>query len=252
VLAGNSAALEAFYSAEPPAKIATLAGKKLSGAEEAKFWAGLKSSGLVSVSLELVGLDAPRDDVAQAVFQMELRIKAIGGMQKRYISGAQTWVKRGETWQIVETKRTDLARLKQPLTKSANIYPPGVNADYEIKEALARAAKAHKRVLLDFGANWCYDCHVLDAAFHSPEIAAALNASYEVVHVDVGEYDKNLDIMKRYEVPKDKGIPAMAVLESDGKLLFSQKNGEFESARSLGPEDLLGFLNRWKPHAGGK
>jgi len=47
-------------------------------------------------------------------------------------------------------------------------------------------------------------------------------------------------------VPLDKGIPALAVAESDGKLVVSQKNGEFEDARSLTPEALLEFLNEWK------
>jgi hypothetical protein len=45
----------------------------------------------------------------------------------------------------------------------------------------------------------------------------------------------------------DHGIPAIAVLDSSGKLLYSQKNGEFEKARALGPEDLVRFLNQWKP-----
>jgi thioredoxin 1 len=65
----------------------------------------------------------------------------------------------------------------------------------------------------------------------------------------VGEGDKNQDIMKQYEVPMARGIPAIAVLESDGKLLYSQKGGEFEKARALGPEDLVAFLNKWKPPA---
>jgi hypothetical protein len=39
------------------------------------------------------------------------------------------------------------------------------------------------------------------------------------------------------------------VLDADGKLLFSQKKGEFEKARALGPEDLVDFLNKWKPSA---
>ena len=46
-----------------------------------------------------------------------------------------------------------------------------------------------------------------------------------------------------------KGIPALAVLDSHGKLLYSQQGGEFEKTRSLAPEDLLAFLNRWKPAA---
>jgi hypothetical protein len=59
--------------------------------------------------------------------------------------------------------------------------------------------------------------------------------------------DKNLDVAKKYDVPLDRGVPAIAVLDSDGKLLFSQKRGEFEAARSLDPEDILAFLNKWKP-----
>ena len=46
----------------------------------------------------------------------------------------------------------------------------------------------------------------------------------------------------------DRGVPAIAVLESDGKLLFSQKRGEFEALRSLAPEDILDFLSKWKPN----
>jgi hypothetical protein len=65
--------------------------------------------------------------------------------------------------------------------------------------------------------------------------------------VDIGpDGQKNGDLAKEFQVPLDEGIPALAVLEGDGKLVVSQKNGEFEDARSLTPEALLEFLNRWK------
>jgi hypothetical protein len=67
-----------------------------------------------------------------------------------------------------------------------------------------------------------------------------------VVHVNIGQGDKNQDLMKEYAVPVERGITAIAVLDGQGKLLYSQKNGEFEKARALGPEDLLEFLNKWK------
>jgi len=104
--------------------------------------------------------------------------------------------------------------------------------------------------MLVFGGNWCYDCHVLDAAFHSPEIAPTLNGNYVVVHVDIGEYNRNLDIAKKYDVPLERGVPAAAILEKDGELVVSQKNQEFEKARSMSPEDILAFLNKWKRPAG--
>ncbi len=100
-----------------------------------------------------------------------------------------------------------------------------------------------------FGANWCYDCHVLNKAFHSAELAPILAANYEVVHVSIGKGDQNLDLMEQYEVPRKRGIPGLAVLEPDGKLIYSQRNGEFENARALTPEDFLAFVEKWKPGA---
>jgi thiol-disulfide isomerase/thioredoxin len=246
VLAGSASTLTEMYSANPAAEIAPLGGKPITAAEEVEFWTSLKKSGLRSIALEVVRFQALRSDVVQAILQLELNMDTPSGPQKRYASVGQAWVKQGERWRIVESRRTALARLPQPALPS-NLYAADADAEAEIKAALAKAASGHKRVLVVFGANWCYDCHVLDAAFHSPEIAALVNANYEVVHVDIGQGDRNQDLMKRYNVPLEKGIPALAVLDNKGELLFSQKHGEFESARSLGPEDLVSFLNRWKP-----
>jgi hypothetical protein len=102
-----------------------------------------------------------------------------------------------------------------------------------------------------FGGNWCYDCHVLDTTFHSRQIAPLVDENYHVVHVNVGDYDKNLDLTKKYEIPLEKGVPSLAILDSDGKLVVSQKKGEFESTTRIGPEDVVDFLKKWKPQRGG-
>jgi hypothetical protein len=100
-----------------------------------------------------------------------------------------------------------------------------------------------------FGADWCYDCHVLEKAFHRPDVAAVLNPNFQVVDIDIGNGNKNLDIAAQYQVPLNRGVPAIAILDWKGNLLFSQKNGEWERARALGPEDLLALLKQWKPQA---
>ena len=127
------------------------------------------------------------------------------------------------------------------------IYNETADAHAEIKEALEKATAEHKRVIVVFGANWCYDCHVLDKAFHRPDAASIIAATYVVVHVDIGKGEKNQDLMTKYEVPMKRGIPGLAVLDPDGKLVYSQRNGEFENARALAPEDFVAFLNKWKP-----
>jgi thioredoxin 1 len=127
------------------------------------------------------------------------------------------------------------------------IYSETADAHVEIKEALKKAQAEHKRVIVVFGANWCYDCHVLDAAFHRPDLSQIIAANYEVVHIDIGRGQKNQDLMAKYDVPMKRGIPGLAVLDSDGKLVYSQKNGEFENARALSPDDFRAFLEKWKP-----
>ncbi len=139
--------------------------------------------------------------------------------------------------------------LGQAAPRQKQIYSETADAHAEIREALERAKAEHKNVIVVFGANWCFDCHVLDEAFHKPELASIIKGNYEVVHVDIGKGEKNQDLMKQYEVPMKRGIPGLAVLDSDGKLVYSQKQGEFENARALSQDDFIAFLNKWKPGA---
>jgi thioredoxin-related protein len=127
------------------------------------------------------------------------------------------------------------------------IYSATANAKTEIASALNKAKTENKRVILVFGGNWCFDCHILDAAFKDAQIAPIVNANYEIVHVDIGQYDHNLDLAKQYNVNIKGGVPALAVLDPAGKVLFSDKGGEFESARSMSRADVVSFLNKWKP-----
>ena len=243
MLAGDTAKLRALYSTSPAARVILASGETDAQADIA-FWTGLKAR---RIKLEIAQSTAPETGLQQMVFQTEILSAAQSKPQTVYITDGQLWQKQGEQWRIAATKRSDVARLQQVFSTNKEIYLPGLNAHAEIAHALKLASQQHKRVLLVFGANWCYDCHVLDLAFHRPDVAAVLGPNFEVVHVDVGQGDKNQDIMQQYHVPMAKGIPAIAVLDSDGKLLFSQQGGEFEKARALGPEDVLAFLNKWKP-----
>jgi thioredoxin 1 len=243
VLAGDAAKLGAFYSSNPAARVILTSGETNAQADIA-FWTGLKAR---SVKLDIAQSVPTETGFQQVVFQAEISSPTQNKRETVYVLSGQLWQKQGEQWRIVATRRGDTTRLLQPMSTDKEIYVPGLNAHEEIAHALKLAAQQHKRVLIVFGANWCYDCHVLDLAFRRPDVAAVLTPNYEVVHVDVGEGDKNQDIMKQYQVPMARGIPAVAVLDGNGKLLYSQKGGEFEKARALGPDDLVAFLNKWKP-----
>lgn len=136
----------------------------------------------------------------------------------------------------------------EPVKEQNNLYPADADARKEIDEVLKHATANHKRVLLVFGANWCYDCHVLDRALHEGEAGKLMKESFLLVHVDIGEGDKNLHLLKQYKIPLEKGVPAVAVLESNGDLLYSSGDGEFEAARNMLRKDLTAFLLKWKPN----
>lgn len=247
VLAGDAARLLDLYSTSPAAQV--VAAEKPSGSadDDAEFWTQWKTQGLAGMQIEIEQQQSPGPDMRRILFQAELTFRGGSSAQKLYVAVSQVWAQGKGGWRIVLVQRKAPARLRQPFSKEKTIYSVGADAQAEIAEAIEKAGRAHQHVLVVFGGNWCYDCHVLDEAFHSPEIAPVLEKSFAVVHVDVGRMDKNLDLAKRYGVPLERGVPAIAVLDGSGKLLFSQKRGEFEAARSLAPADILTFLNTWKP-----
>ncbi len=243
ILAGDAGALKMLYSANPAAKV-----KANSSTGEAdldtSFWLGLKAQ---SIKVEIVRSTTPRPDLQHMIFRAEV-VSGLPDRQTITVANDQVWRKQSEQWRLVSVTRVDAPQLKQPADMKKDIYPANADAHADLEAAERQAAQEHKRVLLVFGANWCYDCHVLDLAFQRPDVAPVLAAGYELVHVDLGpDGEKNADLVKQFEVPLDKGVPALAVAESDGRLVVSQKNGEFENARALTPSELLKFLQQWMP-----
>lgn len=242
VLASDPAALKSFYSTDPAAQIRIETVMHDAGADTS-FWLALKPK---SMSTELVRLIV-RPAIASVIFRAE--ITGADG-KKIGLTDDQVWKKQGDQWRLVASERTDAPQLPQPADMKKDLYPANADARTEIKEAEEKSAKEHKRLLLVFGANWCFDCHVLDLAFHGADLAPLVEANYEVVHVDIGpDGHKNADLAREFAIPLDKGVPAIAVAESNGTVVFSSKNGEVEDARGLSTRTLADFLNKWKPEA---
>jgi thiol:disulfide interchange protein len=139
---------------------------------------------------------------------------------------------------------------RQPVTPppavNRHLYSAEVDPKAEIASALKQANVEHKRVILNFGGDWCGDCQVLDIYFHQSPNLELLDKNFLLVHVDIGRFDKNLDITEKYKVPLKKGVPALAVLDANGKLLYSQQAAEFGDIRYMYPTSVTDFLNRWK------
>ncbi|HTZ74464.1 MAG TPA: thioredoxin family protein [Candidatus Aquilonibacter sp.] len=254
IISGDRAAIARFYSVNPPTQTKTPTGTSEDASIEPVFWSAIASHGIGNVNAKVLEIERPNPMEVSLVLRIEFTLENRGVREPFVVDAAQVWVKEGSEWKIAMTNRSDLAarvteRLPEPATPDVDLYPPPAEASAEIQSALAAAKRDHKRVLLVFGGNWCYDCHVLNAAFHSPKIAPLVNANYHVVHINIGNMDTNLDIAQKYQVPINKGVPALAVLDANGSLVYSQEHGEFESSVKIGPADVVAFLEKWKPGA---
>ena len=133
-----------------------------------------------------------------------------------------------------------------PPAVKKHLYSADADPKADIAAALKEAHLEHKRVILDFGGDWCGDCQVLDIYLHQEPNIKLFQKNFVLVHVDIGHFDKNVDITERYGVPLKKGVPALAVLDANGKVLYAQKSAEFGDMRYMQPTSVTEFLNRWK------
>jgi len=249
VLSGDKAALARLYSTNPLAVAQVGRNKAFSLDDEQQFWAELRSAGFSAINPKVLQI-SPQP----GAIQLLLRVEAMKPDGSEVVASmAQLWTEQPGGWRIIATRRSEFVtsakrRLPQPATPNTSLYPTPAEAEADLKAALATAAREHKRVLLMFGANWCYDCHVLDNTLHSPEFAPLLERNYVLVHVSIGDEGKdNRDLAARLGVGLDRGVPSLAVLDPDGTVVVAQKNGEFESTVKLGPEEIRTFLKKWKP-----
>jgi thiol:disulfide interchange protein len=119
------------------------------------------------------------------------------------------------------------------------------DARTQIAQAQARAKETGKLVLVDLGANWCAECRLLCALMERPDFAPFIQAHFEVVRVDVGRLNRNLDIPERYGVKSLPSVPAFLVLDKSGRLLNKAQAPYLLNAKVERPQVFADWLAGW-------
>src|SRR5437868_3708362 len=137
------------------------------------------------------------------------------------------------------------AELRTPLPYP---YSEQANADRDVARAKARAKAQHKLLMIDLGGNWCGDCRILTATMEqSPQLRAFVEKHYVVVLVDVGRFDRNLQIPAHWGITERlAGVPAILVVEpTTDKLLDPGVVSDIQDARNMAPQALADWLAQW-------
>ena len=138
------------------------------------------------------------------------------------------------------------AQLQTPLPYP---YDETADADAAVAAAKARAKRTHRLLLVDLGGNWCADCRILAGTLDLPEVRAFVDAHYEVVAVDVGRIDRNLQIPAHYGViGRLEGVPSLLVVNPRTDVLLDRGHtSALADARYMTPQALADWLAQWAP-----
>jgi thioredoxin 1 len=123
-------------------------------------------------------------------------------------------------------------------------YDETADAKAAVQQALSAGKRSHVPVFVIFGANWCEDCRALDLALKNGRNAELLARQFKVVKVDIGNFDRNLDLVAAYDNPIKKGIPAAVVLSPDNEILYATRAGELADARRMSESGIYDFLRK--------
>src|SRR3569623_467423 len=93
-------------------------------------------------------------------------------------------------------------------------YDQAADANRAVARAKARARAQQKLLLVDLGGNWCADCILLTMTIdQQPALKAFLEKHYELGLVDVGRFDKNLQVPAHWGITERlEGVPALLVV----------------------------------------
>lgn len=144
------------------------------------------------------------------------------------------------------TPKLSIASLQQLPIVTMRPYDEKADANAQVDCAFAKAKKSGKRVLIDLGGNWCPDCIVLANFLQLPEMRRFMDAHYEVAMVDVGRFDRNLQVPARFGFKtRLKGVPTLLIATPDGKLINRDDVFATTNARGMTPQSLADYLAKY-------
>ncbi len=129
----------------------------------------------------------------------------------------------------------------------ASPFDAKADARAEVDAALARAKTGNRMAIFVMGANWCHDSRALAGWFAQPHFAAMIVSRYELVYVDVGYKDRNLDIARRFGLKSIKGTPTVMIVDGNGKLLNKKDAPTWRNAASRSSQEIYKAFAEFTP-----
>lgn len=87
--------------------------------------------------------------------------------------------------------------------------------------------------MVEFESDWCSDCRNLSRSLQEPGIRDYLARHVDLVTVDVGQFNRNLDVARLLGVDVNQGIPSAFFLRENAPV-----------SRQVGNAQILSYLHQ--------
>lgn len=115
----------------------------------------------------------------------------------------------------------------------------------DVDAALAAAETRGVNALLVLGGNWCHDSRGFAAKTEQEPLKSLIADHYELVWVDVGMRNRNLDVAERFGVMEITNTPTVLVVSPDEALLNADSVRELRNSHSRSLESVVSYLEQW-------
>jgi len=131
----------------------------------------------------------------------------------------------------------EVLNMPLPLPYNGEIY-----SESDIERFLNSSINKSKQPIIIFGGNWCPDCRILEGTLQLPTIKKYMIEHYEIMHVDVGRYDKNMNLISYFKIPKEEGVPRVLVFDTNKNILNMESTKEWTTARDRKQQEIFNYF----------
>ena len=131
----------------------------------------------------------------------------------------------------------EFLKMPLPLPYNGEIY-----SESDIERFLDSSINKSKQPIIIFGGNWCPDCRILEGTLQLPTIKKYMIEHYEIMHVDVGRYDKNMNLISYFKIPKEEGVPRVLVFDINKNILNMESTKEWTTARDRKQQEIFNYF----------
>ena len=101
-----------------------------------------------------------------------------------------------------------------------------------------------KQPVIIFGGNWCPDCRILEGTLAMPTIKKFIDQHYQIMHIDIGRYDRNMELMNHLNIESKKGVPRVVILDLEKNIVNSSTSSEWTTARDRKQQEIYNYFQK--------